>query len=124
MSRVFLWVALLTAAACAAFAAEAPAERDVKLAGDAIIYGGDIGDPVGPSPTDAKVLLNITGKVAQRIYELLGPANQVRRGDCDDPGVVSRTRGDIMCMREKGTTYYCYVGIDVTRGKSTAASVC
>jgi len=45
-----LFGALLAFAIADAALADISAERDIKLTGDAMIYGGDIGDPVGAKP--------------------------------------------------------------------------
>jgi hypothetical protein len=103
--------------------ADTSAERDIKLAGDAMLYGGDIGDPTGPTPRDAKLFLDLTGKAAQRAYELLGASSEMHGGECDDPEVTSRHKGDVTCMHDK-QGYACYLGFDLVRGKSIASSVC
>lgn len=118
-----LAMALVSVCIVGIAAADTAAERDIKLAGDAIIYGGDLGDPVGPSAKDAKVFLNVTGKVAQRMFELLGRAHEMHGGECDDPDVTSRTSGDVMCTKDK-QGYACYLGYDLVRGKSIASSTC
>ncbi len=110
------------AAAVTAAQADTTAERDIPLAGDATVYGGDISDPVAPSPTDAKIFFNLTGKAAQRLFMLMGRAAEKSEA-CSEPEVTVRRRGDIMCMHDK-QGFACYLAFDIVRGKSIAASSC
>ena len=107
----------------AALAEEAGAERDVKLAGDATLYGGEISDPTAPvAGGDAKVFLDLTGKAAQRIFELMGRAAQTH-GACEEPGVTVRQRGVVSCMHDQ-QGYACYLAYDLKSGKAILQAVC
>jgi len=117
-----LFGALLAFAIADAALADTSAERDIKLTGDAMIYGGDIGDPVGPTPGDAKAFLNVTGKAAHRMFEMMGRSAD-QHGECVDPAVATRAKGDLTCMHDKDG-YTCYLGFNLATGKSIASSTC
>ena len=118
-----LQMAVVLACCAGVAAADTSAERDIKLSGDAMLYGGDIGDPIGPTGKDAKVFFNVTGRTAQRIFEVLGKPHEKHGAACEDPDVAYRAQGDVSCMHDK-QGYSCYLGYDLVRGKSIPSSTC
>jgi hypothetical protein len=123
MKTIFAVAAILTLTALSAAAAETGAERGIALKGDATVYGGDISDPIAPvAGGDAKVFFNLTGKAAQRMYELMGRAAE-KHGACEEPGVTQRERGVVSCMHDKDG-YACYLAYDLKTGKAISQSSC
>jgi hypothetical protein len=122
MRRMFTAAAVLLVATVTA-AAEATAERDVKLSGDATFYSGEMTDPGPPvAGGEARVFLNLTGKPAQRMFELMSKAAG-QRGACSEPGVTVRKRGVLSCMKD-AQGYACYLAYDLKTGKAIDQSAC
>jgi hypothetical protein len=120
--KLILLAALLATAATAA-AAEATAERDIPLSGDATFYSGEMTDPGPPvAGGEARVFLNLTGKAAQRMFDLMGKAAD-QRGACSEPGVTVRKRGVLSCMKD-AQDYACYLAYDLKSGKAIDQSAC
>jgi hypothetical protein len=116
-------IAAILAATVITASADTGAERDIKLAGDATLYGGEISDPVAPTAGgDAKVFLDLTGKAAQRMFELMG-SSAAKHGACEEPGVTQRERGVVSCMHAKDG-YACYLAFDLKSGKAISQSTC
>lgn len=121
MKRI-LSIAVLAITATAAVA-DTTAERDVKLSGDATFYSGEMTDPGPPvAGGDARVFLNLTGKPAQRMFELMSKAAD-QRGECSEPGVTVRKRGVLSCMKD-AQGYACYLAYDLKSGKAIDQSAC
>jgi hypothetical protein len=124
MMRILAVLAVAAIVAGAAIAAEATAERDVKLMGDATFYSGEMTDPGPPvAGGDARVFLNLTGKPAQRMFELMGKAADQRGGACPEPGVTVRRRGVLSCMKD-AQGHACYLAYDLINGKAIDQSAC
>jgi hypothetical protein len=122
MQRIFATFAIMLAITMTA-AADTAAERDVKLSGDATFYSGEMTDPGPPIVGgDARVFLNLTGKPAQRMFELMSKAAD-QRGACSEPGVTVRKRGVVSCMRD-AQGYACYLAYDLKAGKAIDQSSC
>jgi hypothetical protein len=123
MRRTFAAIAVLVLTAGAALA-EATAERDITLTGEATFYSGEMTDPGPPmAGGEARVFLNLTGKPAQRMFDLMGKTADQRGGACSEPGVTVRRRGVLSCMKD-AQGYACYLAYDIKTGKAIDQSAC
>jgi hypothetical protein len=92
------------------------------LKGDYYVYGGSIGDKTPPTPKDEKVSLMFTGRLAQDLFDHIGP--DAKDSCSPGPDYRERNRGDLICTWTKDQGYSCYFGLDVRTGKSMHGSTC
>jgi hypothetical protein len=72
---------------------------------------------------EARVFLNLTGKPAQRMFDLMSKTADQRGGACSEPGVTVRRRGVLSCMKD-AQGYACYLAYDIKTGKAIDQSAC
>lgn len=92
------------------------------LKGDYYTYGGSIGDKTPPTAKDRKLSLMLTGPLAKDLFDHIGP--DTKDACSAGPDYRERNRGDLSCTWTKEDGYSCYVGVDVTTGKSIQGSTC
>jgi len=86
------------------------------------IYSGGLGDPIAPTPQDAKVSFHVQGKAARDLFDQMGPDAKNECGS--DPKVRVRARERLQCIRYSKSDYSCYFGFDLKDGKSIGGSIC
>jgi hypothetical protein len=92
------------------------------LKGDYQVYGGTLSEVVPPTRTDRKVAFMFTSTLAKELFEQIGP--DAKPSCSDAPGYRERNRRDLSCTYTRQDGYSCYLGLDVTTGKSTRGSIC
>jgi hypothetical protein len=91
------------------------------LKGDYYVYGGTISEKLPPTPKDRKVSLMFTGQLAKDLFNQIGPDE--KKACNAEPGYHERRKGDLVCILDEDG-YSCYLGLDVTKGKSTLGIIC
>lgn len=115
------WLGLFTPLQLSA----APANTGHKpLTGVYKVYGGDLGDPVAASASDAKVMFSIIGNAARQLFDQIGP--DAKSACTEGSGIRLRMKdeGRIVCTRDGKNEYRCNFGFDLKSGKSIGGSVC
>jgi hypothetical protein len=127
-------VRLKCSASAIAFALFSLAQADEKasedwygpkpLKGNYQVYGGSLSDMVPPTSKDRKVSIRFTGQFAKDLFNQIAP--DVKKVDsCSSAADFrERRRGDIDCVFTKADGYICYLGLDVSTGKSTDGIIC
>lgn len=88
------------------------------------LYSGSIGDPLPADQDDAKLSLAITGEAAEEIFQRIGPDREDQCGAEDGSRFRARGDGSVVCQYSLQDGYFCYLGIDLLKGKPVNASVC
>lgn len=88
------------------------------------IYGGGLGDPTIPTPSDKKIAFSIEGSAAKQIFEAIGPDKKDVCSEGSDIRFRSRDNENLICLRSKENTYTCSFGFDLVSGKSIGGSIC
>lgn len=91
------------------------------LKGDYYVYGGTISEKLPPTPKDRKVSFMFTGQLAKDLFNQIGPDE--KKACNEEPGYHERRKGDLVCILDDDG-YSCYLGLDVTKGKSTLGVIC
>jgi hypothetical protein len=90
-----------------------------------MLYSGDLGEKGPPKPTDTKLSVMVEGQLAQEMFHSLGVDQKDACAASDT--VRFRERGDVSCTfdtESKTFPYTCYVGVNLTTGKSMRGSIC
>lgn len=95
-----------------------------KLAGVYRVYGGGLGDPVTPSPTDKKIMFAISGNAAKEMFDAIGPDREDICTEGSSVRVRSKDDEKLFCMRSAKGAYSCNFGFDLVSGKSIGGIVC
>lgn len=119
-----IWITLLLAfiAVLTVHAQELGAHK--KVAGVYRVYGGGLGDPVTPTPTDKKVMFAIGGTAAREMFDAIGPDKKDICTEGSSVRVRSRDDEKLFCMRSAKGEYSCNFGFDLVSGKSIGGIVC
>jgi hypothetical protein len=122
-ARLVLGVSALTLFALAHAAEEKVGGRYLAtpLKGDYYVYGGTISEKLPPTSKDRKVSFMFSGKLAKELFNEIGPDE--KKACSAEPGYHERRKGDLVCIRDEDG-YSCYLGLDVTKGKSTLGVIC
>ena len=91
------------------------------LKGDYYVYGGTISEKLPPTSKDQKVSFMFSGRLAKDLFNQIGP--DAKRACTAAPGYHERLKGDLVCILDE-SEYSCYLGLDVTTGKSTHGVIC
>lgn len=86
------------------------------------IYGGGLGDPVAPSNTSRNMAFWVTGPVAKKMFDAMGPDLKDVCGAGD--GNRIRQRAEVRCSYHPKYDYQCDFGFDLISGRSIGGSVC
>ena len=92
------------------------------LSGDYQLGPATLVDAPPGEPRDAVLRLHLTGRSAADLYRAL--PGKVQRDECLDDGSVSKTQGEILCMRSPKGAHECWVGIDLKHKRLAHAFVC
>lgn len=92
------------------------------LKGDFYVYGGTLAEMTLPKRKDRKISFMLQGDLAKELFDQIGPDAKVACSS--DPGYRERRRGDLDCVYSSEDGYSCYLGLDVTSGKSINGSIC
>jgi hypothetical protein len=99
---------------------EAGAPKPLKA--DYVIYSGDLGEQLAPTPTDRKISIHVTGQSAKDIFNAIGPDIKV---ECStEKGERERRKGVLWCYYQQSNGYTCYFGFDLRTGKSIDGGEC
>lgn len=116
-----LVVLLLTSPIVAADSSPSPyLQADVSYR----IYGGGLGDPTAPTPSDRKVAFSIEGKAAKQIFDAIGPDKLDQCTQGSGMRVRHKDRERLTCTLSKENEYVCSFGFDLVTGKSVGGSIC
>jgi hypothetical protein len=91
------------------------------LKGNYYVYGGTISEMLPPTAKDRKVSLLFTGPLAKDLFNQIGP--DAKHACSAAAGYHERRKGDLVCILDEDG-YSCYLGLDVTTGKSTYGVIC
>lgn len=91
------------------------------LKGDYYVYGGTISEKQPPTSKDRKVSFMFSGQLAKDMFTQIGP--DAKHACSADAGYHERRKGDLVCILDEDG-YSCYLGLDVTTGKSTYGVIC
>lgn len=93
-----------------------------QFEGSYAIYGGGLGDPVQPDARSKNVAFEVTGHVAKRMFDAMGPdlRNTCGAGD----GQRMRQRAEVVCFYGAKQGYSCNFGFDLISGRSIGGSIC
>lgn len=91
------------------------------LKGDYYVYSGTISEKQPPTSKDRKVSFMFSGMLAQDLFNQIGPDE--KKACSAEPGYHERRKGDLVCILD-ADGYSCYLGLDVTKGKSTLGVTC
>jgi hypothetical protein len=91
------------------------------LKGDYYLYGGTMSEMLPPTAKDRKVSFMLNGPLAKDLFHQIGP--DVKNACSKAAGYHERHRGDLVCILDEDG-YSCYLGLDVTTGKSTYGVIC
>src|SRR5262245_58106846 len=98
----------------------ARAADERQLSGDFRFFSGSLGESGSPKKDDVKLQLHFTGKLASDLYGYLGPKAKI---DSCEPGEQTRSRGDLVCIRDAKDTR-CWTGLNVMTGHTTNGIIC
>jgi len=88
------------------------------------IYGGSLGDPTAPSPSDRKIAVSIEGDAARKVFDMIGPDQSNACVEGTKMRLRSRDRENLSCTRSGEGEYVCSFGFDLRNGKSIGGSIC
>jgi len=91
------------------------------LKGDYYVYGGTLSEMLPPSAKDRKVSFMVNGPLAKDLFNQIGP--DTKHACSVDASYHERRKGDLVCILDEDG-YSCYLGLDVTTGKSTYGLIC
>lgn len=91
------------------------------LKGDYYVYGGTISEKLAPTSKDRKVSFMFSGQLANDLFNQIAP--DTKRPCTMASGYHERRKGDLVCILDE-SEYSCYLGLDVTTGKSTYGVIC
>ncbi len=91
------------------------------LKGDYYVYGGTMSEMLPPTAKDRKVSFMLTGQLAKDMFNQIGP--DAKHACSAAAGYHERRKGDLVCILDEDG-YSCYLGLDVTTGKSTYGVIC
>lgn len=119
---------LFVAGALALFSLTNAAEKKAQgrylatpLKGDYYVYGGTMSEMLPPTAKDRKVSLMFTGQLAKDLFSQIGA--DAKNACSAGAGYHERRKGDLVCILDEDG-YSCYLGLDVTTGKSTYGVIC
>nr|WP_315401458.1 hypothetical protein [uncultured Duganella sp.] len=122
LRRMFIVSALALAALAAAAEDKATGRYLAKpLKGDYYVYGGTISEKLPPTSKDRKVSFMFSGQIAKDLFNEIGP--DTKQACSKEAGYHERRKGDLVCILDDDG-YSCYLGLDVTTGKSTNGVIC
>ena len=90
-----------------------------------LIYSSDLDEAQPPTRSDQRLSVAVTGELARRMFESIGPDLKPACGTT--LGMRQRQRGDVDCSYDKdqpAAPYTCHFGIDLRNGKSIAGATC
>ncbi|GGY50393.1 hypothetical protein [Pseudoduganella albidiflava] len=87
-----------------------------------VIYGGELGDTIAPTPDNARVAFYVRGRAAKDMFEAMGPDRKAACGV--EKGVRIRERDNLACLYRPTDGYQCDFGFNLRTGKSIGASIC
>ncbi|MGZ8358213.1 MAG: hypothetical protein ACXWVF_16510 [Telluria sp.] len=123
-SRNYLVATLFVASSLAIAGPEPELRPHEKITGVYRIYGGGLGDPIPPTPKDAKVMFSVDGKAAKALFERLGPDVKDACTEGTGTRVRAKDQENLMCLRTPDGEYSCNFGFDLRTGKSIGGAVC
>lgn len=91
------------------------------IKGDYYVYGGTLSEKLPPTARDRKVSFMFSGQLAKDLFSQIGP--DVKHACTATAGYHERRKGDLVCILDEHE-YSCYLGLDVTTGKSTDGVIC
>lgn len=86
------------------------------------IYGGGLGDPVQPSEHSKNVAFSVHGRVAEQMFDAMGPDLKDVCGAENRARI--RQRAALMCSYDQKYGYECNFGFDLINGRSIGGSTC
>lgn len=90
--------------------------------GTYMLYGGSLGDIKNPTNEDARILMDVHGKVAESMFKNMG--KDVRNVCASELGERLRTKENVECRKSKKGGYICSFGFDLKTGKSIGGIIC
>lgn len=97
--------------------------KPVKFSGAYEVYSGMLGDWGPPTKKDAKVAIEVDGRLANDMFKHLD--HRLADPGCLGEDVEIKEKGDLTCTRDKksGKTT-CYFGLDLKSGKLINGVIC
>lgn len=117
-----LFALLAGSSGTAESATAAKAASPQPLSGDYQLGPATLVDAPPDEPRDAVLRLHLTGRSAADLYRAL--PGKASRDECLDDGSLSKTQGEILCMRSPKGAHECWVGIDLKHKRLAHAFVC
>jgi hypothetical protein len=115
--------ALVLAALCWPGAAAPQDATQGKFSGEYFLYGGTLDDRAPVTRKDAKVSIQMSGRLATAMFQNMGAAAAVN--GCGSDTSEIRVRRELQCDRDRATgRVTCYFGIDLHSGKPVPGVIC
>jgi len=105
-------------------ASDTDPEPYLQTAASYRIYGGGLGDPTAPKPSDKKVAFSIEGAAARQIFDAIGPDQRDPCTEGSGMRVRHKDHEHLTCTLSKQNDYACSFGFDLVSGKSIGGSIC